>query len=135
MKMEHVAYIVETEASHGDAVAAVLRTVEEKSGWAVLDMYDLSDHMAARGFNTVPIVIIEVTSVQRDFELLQKNVLTSLFMPWRIVVIELDSGKTVVAAIRPVVIPQLFLQISESEVERIERDIEEIVHATLSESS
>ncbi len=133
--MEHVASIVETESSHSDAVAAVLRTVEEKSGWAVLDMYDLSDHMAARGFNTVPIVIIEVTSAQRDFELLQKNVLTSLFMPWRIVVIELDSGKTVVAALRPVVIPQLFLQICESEVERIERDIEEIVHATLSESS
>ena len=91
MKQEDFAYIIETEKSFDEAAVSVLKAVEQK-GWALFQIYDVKERLAAKGFKQKPLKIIEICSGKYANQFLNKNRLISLCMPCKINVAE-ESGK------------------------------------------
>ncbi|MEK6926236.1 MAG: DUF302 domain-containing protein [Nanoarchaeota archaeon] len=125
MKTEDFAYVVETEKSFDEAVVSVLKAVEQK-GWALFQIYDVKERLAAKGFEQLPLKIIEICSAKYANNFLRKNRLISLCMPCKINVLE-ESGKIKIVGMKPTIITQLFPEVNQNEVKEIERDIKEIV--------
>ncbi len=125
MEIGELAYAVETNRGFEDAVVAVLKSAESK-GWAIFQVYDIKERLAAKGFQQQKIKIIEICSGKFADRLLNKNRLVSICLPCRINVIE-DDGKVRIVAARPSIIPQLFPNIEEKDVEDIEKEIMGIV--------
>ena len=125
MNVENFAYIVETEKSFDEAVVSVLKAVEQK-GWALFQIYDIKERLAAKGFEQKPLKIIEVCSGKYANQFLNKNRLISLCMPCKINVLEGD-GKVKIIGMNPRIISQFFPEVSENEAEEVEKDIKEIV--------
>ena len=119
MKMEDFAYIIETEKSFNEAVVSVLRAVEQK-GWALFQIYDVKERLAAKGFKQKPLKIIEICSSK------YKNRMISLCMPCKINVLE-ENGKIKIIGMNPALISQFFPEVSKGEVEKVEREIREII--------
>jgi len=126
MKVEDFAYIVETEKTFDEAVVSVLRAVEQK-GWALFQVYDVKERLAAKGFEQSQLKIIEICSAKHANKLLNKNKLASLCMPCKINVIE-DGGKIEIAGMRPKIISQFFPEVNQEEAEEIEKEIIEIIN-------
>ena len=80
MKIEDFAYVVETKKSFEEAVVSVLRAVEQK-GWALFQIYDIKERMAAKGFEQKQLKIIEICSAKYANQFLNKNRFISLCMP------------------------------------------------------
>ena len=125
MKIEDFAYTVETKKSFDEAVVSVLKAVEQK-GWALFQIYDVKERLAAKGFEQKPLKIIEICSGKYANQFLNKNKLISLCMPCKINVLE-DEGKVKIIGMKPTIISQFFPKISRQEVEVVEKDIKEIV--------
>src|SRR3990167_4737098 len=125
MKQEDFAYIVKTNKSFDDAVVSVLKAVEQK-GWALFQIYDVKERLAAKGFSQKPLKIIEICSGKYANQFLNKNRLTSLCMPCKINVLE-EDGKVKIIAMNPKIMSQFFPEISEQEAEDVEKDIKEII--------
>ncbi|MDO8467864.1 MAG: DUF302 domain-containing protein [Nanoarchaeota archaeon] len=125
MKIEDFAYIVETEKSFDEAVVSVLKAVEQK-GWALFQIYDIKERLAAKGFEQKPLKIIEICSGKHANLFLNKNKLISLCMPCKINVLE-EDGKVKIIGMNPLIISQFFPEISKQEAEEVEKDIKEIV--------
>lgn len=125
MKIEDFAYVVETNKSFEDATVSVLSAVEKK-GWALLQIYDMRERLAAKGFAHKPLKIIEICSAKHANNFLNKNGLISLCMPCKINVLE-DNGKVKIMGMNPAVIPQFFPEINKKEAEEVEKDIKEII--------
>src|SRR3989338_3278050 len=124
MNPEDFAYIVETKKSFDDAVVSVLKAVEQK-GWALFQIYDVKERLAAKGFEQKPLKIIEICSGKYANQFLNKNRLISLCMPCKINVIE-DGGKVKIIGMKPTMISEFFPEVSKKETEDVERDIIEI---------
>lgn len=125
MKIDDFAYVVETKKSFDEAVISVLKSVEQK-GWALFQIYDVKERLAAKGFEQKPLKIIEICSAKHANAFLNKHRLISLCMPCKINVIE-DKGKVLIVGMKPTMISQLFTEIHHEEVMPVEKEIKEIV--------
>ena len=125
MKTDDFAYIIETKKSFDDAVVSVLKAVEQK-GWALFQIYDVKERLAAKGFSQKPLKIIEICSGKYANQFLNKNRLISLFMPCKINVLE-ENGKVKIAGMKPTMISQFFSEVDKKEAEQVEKDVIEMV--------
>jgi uncharacterized protein (DUF302 family) len=125
MDIEDFAYTVGTEKSFDEAVVSVLKAVEQK-GWSLFQIYDIKERLAAKGFVQEPLKIIEICSGKYANQFLDKNRLVSLCMPCKINVLE-ENGKVKIVCMKPTMISQLFLEVSQKDVEEVEKEIKEIV--------
>ena len=125
MKTEDFAYIVETEKDFDEAVVSVLKAVEQK-GWALFQIYDLKERLAAKGFEQKPIKIIEICSGKHANRFLNKNRLISLCMPCKINILE-ENGKVKIVGMKPTIISQFFPEVNRKEVEEVEKEIKEMI--------
>ena len=125
MKTDDFAYIVETDKSFNEAVVSVLKAVEQK-GWALFQIYDVRERLAAKGFEQKPLKIIEICSGKYANQFLNKNRLISLCMPCKINVLE-NNGKIKIVGMKPTMISQFFPEVSKKDAEEVERDVKEIV--------
>ena len=125
MKQEDFAYIVETNKSFDDAVVSVLKAVEQK-GWALFQIYDVKERLAAKGFSQKPLKIIEICSGKYANQFLNKNRLISLCMPCKINVLE-ENGKVRIVGMKPTMISQFFPEVNRKEAEQVEKDVIEMV--------
>jgi len=126
MNIENFMYIVETEKNFEEAVVSVLKAVEQK-GWALFNVYDVRERLAAKGFKQEPLKIIEICSGKHANKFLNKNKLVSLCMPCKINILE-ENGKVKVAGMNPAIISQFFPEVSVEESKEVERDIKEIIN-------
>lgn len=125
MKTEDFAYCVETKKSFDEAVVSVLKAVEQK-GWALFQVYDIKERLAAKGFSQKPLKIIEICSGKYANQFLNKNRLISLCMPCKINVLE-EDGKVKIVGMKPTMISQFFPEVSKEEAEEAEKDIKDII--------
>jgi len=125
MKTEDFGYVVETEKDFDDAVISVLKSVEQK-GWALFQIYDVKERLAAKGFNHQPLKIIEICSGKHANNFLNKNRLISLCMPCKINVLE-ENGKVKIVGMKPTIISEFFPEINKEETEEVEIEIKEII--------
>lgn len=125
MRTDDFAYIVETEKSFDDAVVSVLKAVERK-GWALFQVYDIKERLAAKGFSQRPLKIIEICSGKYANQFLNKNRLISLCMPCKINVLE-EDGRVKIAGMRPTMISQFFTEVGRNEAEQAEKDVIEMI--------
>ncbi|MFA5797424.1 MAG: DUF302 domain-containing protein [Candidatus Woesearchaeota archaeon] len=126
MKIEDFAYIIETEKSFDEAVVSVLKAVEQK-GWALFQIYDIKERLAAKGFTQNPLKIIEICSGKYANQFLNKNRLISLCMPCKINVLE-ENGKVKIVGMKPTIISQFFPEVDKKEAEQVENDIIEMIN-------
>lgn len=126
MDVNDFAYIVETNKSFDDAVVSVLKAVDQK-GWALFQVYDVRERLAAKGFVQQPLKIIEICSGKYANQFLNKNRLISLCMPCKINVLE-EDGKVKIVGMKPTMISQFFPEVKRAEAEPVEKDIIEIVN-------
>ncbi|MBI5389833.1 DUF302 domain-containing protein [Candidatus Woesearchaeota archaeon] len=125
MKTEDFAYVVETDKCFDDAVVSVLKAVEQK-GWALFQVYDVKERLAAKGFSQKPLKIIEICSGKYANQFLGKNRLISLCMPCKINVLE-ENGKVKIAGMKPTIISQFFPEVDKKEAEQVEKDLREMI--------
>ena len=125
MDVNDFAYIVETEKSFDDAVVSVLKAVEQK-GWALFQIYDVKERLAAKGFEQKPLKIIEICSGKYANQFLTKNRLISLCMPCKINIFE-EGGRVKIAGMRPSIISRFFPEVSKEEVAEAEKDLKGII--------
>ena len=123
--IEDFAYVVGTEKSFDEAVVSVLKAAEQK-GWALFQIYDMKERLAAKGFEQEPLKIIEICSGKHANNFLNKNRLISLCMPCKINVLE-ENGKVKIVCMKPTIISQFFPEVSKEEAEEVEKDIIEII--------
>src|SRR3989339_808832 len=126
MKQEDFAYIVKTNKSFDEAVVSVLKSVEKK-GWALFQIYDIKERLAAKGFEHKPLKIIEICSGKHANNFLNKNRMISLCMPCKINVFE-ENGKIKIVGMKPTLISQFFPEVSKTDAEEVEKDVIEIVN-------
>jgi uncharacterized protein (DUF302 family) len=127
MNFTDFAYITETDKTLDEAVVAVLKAVEQK-GWALFQVYDVKERLAAKGFQQKPLKIIEICSGKYANAFLNKNRLVSLCMPCKINVFE-DNGTVKIAGMKPSIISQFFPEITSEETVSAEQELKEIVDA------
>ena len=125
MKIDDFAYIVETKKSFDDTVVSVLKAVEQK-GWALFQIYDVKERLAAKGFSQKPLKIIEICSGKYANQFLNKNRLISLYMPCKINVLE-ENEKVKIVGMKPTMISQFFSEVDKKEAEQVEKDVIEMV--------
>lgn len=125
METDDFVYIVETQKSFDEAVISVLKSVDKK-GWALFQVYDIKERLAAKGFDQKPLKIIEICSAKHANKFLNKNRLVSLCMPCKINVLE-DNGKIKIAGMKPTIMAEMFSEITVEEALEVESDIKEIV--------
>ncbi len=123
--MNDFAYIAYTSKGFDEAVVSVLKAVEKK-GWALFQVYDIKERLAAKGFIQEQLKIIEICNARHANSFLSKNRLISLCMPCKINVIE-ENGKVKIAAMKPIMVSRFFPEVSEEEAKLAELDIVEIV--------
>jgi|SRR3989338_5563837 len=128
MEVEDFAYVVETEKNFDEAVVSVLKAVEQK-GWTLLNVYDVRERLAAKGFEQEPLKIIEICSGKYANNFLNKNRLASLCMPCRINVLK-ENGKVKIAGMKPTIIHEFFKEIKREETEEVESIIKEIINCS-----
>lgn len=122
-------YVVETNKSFDEAVISVIKAVEKK-GWALFQIYDVKERLAAKGFTQKPLKIIEICSGKHANMFLNKNRLISLCMPCKINVLE-ENNKTKIVGMKPVIISRFFPEVSEEETKEAEKDIREIIENSI----
>jgi len=118
-------YSVETKKSFDEAVVSVLKAVEQK-GWNLFQIYDVKERLAAKGLEQKPLKIIEICSGKYANQFLNKNRLISLCMPCKINVME-EDGKIKILSIKPSIISQFFHEVSEKDIEEVEKEVKEII--------
>ena len=87
MKIEDFVYLQETKKSFDEAVISTLKAVEQK-GWALFNVYDVKERLAAKGFQHERLKIIEVCSAKYANNFLNKNRFSSICMPCKINVMQ-----------------------------------------------
>ena len=125
MKQEDIVYCVGTEKSFSDAVVAVLKAVELKN-WAVFQIIDIQERLAAKGFKHDALKIIEICSGKHANKLLLQNKLVSLCMPCKINVF-VDKNNVFIAGMRPSVVSQLFDGVRQEDASAVEAELKEMI--------
>ncbi len=125
LQSKDFAYVVETGKSFEEAVVSVLKAVEQK-GWAVFQVYDIKERLAAKGFEQEPLKIIEICSAKHANRFLDKNRLVSICLPCKINVLQ-ENGKVRIAGMRPSMVSEFFPEISREDALEAEKEIKEII--------
>ncbi len=125
MNTEEFAYVVKTEKDFDGAIVSVLKAVEQK-GWALFQIYDIKERLAAKGFEQGQLKIIEICSGKYANQFLNKNRLASLCIPCKINVLG-ESGAVTIAGMRPTIISRFFPEIDKIDAEQAESDIIAII--------
>lgn len=119
--MENFDYTVETNKSFDEAVASVEAKSKEK-GFGVLHIHDVKATLASKGFDSVPLKIIEICNPRYASEVLKRDIKISLMLPCPISVY-VEGGRTYISTLRPKVIadfyPQADIKVLAEEVDRI----------------
>ena len=126
MKQTDFLYAVDTKKSFDEAVIAVLKAIE-KQGWALFQIYDVKERLAAKGFEHERLKIIEICSAKHANKFLQANKFVSLCMPCKINVIE-SEGYVKIAGMKPTLIAELFSEISKKDAEAAENEVIAIIN-------
>ncbi len=126
MKQADFIYAVNTEKSFDEAVIAVLKSVE-KQGWALFQIYDIKERLAAKGFEHERLKIIEICSAKHANKFLQANKFVSLCMPCKVNVIE-SEGSVKIAGMRPALISEFFSEVSRRDAETAENEVIAIIN-------
>jgi len=127
--MNDFLYVKESRKSFDDIVIALLRSIEKKS-WALFQIYDIKERLAAKGFAHGRTKVIELCSAKHASRALAKNPAASACMPCRISVFE-ENGKPFVAAMNPSAMAKILDGIREEDVKEAEKEIIEIVEEAL----
>ncbi len=130
MNITNFAYIVETNKNFDEAVVSVLKSIDKK-GWALFQVYDIKERLAAKGFAHQNLKIIEICNAKHANNFISKNKLVSLCMPCKINVIEEKSAenktKVKIVGMLPSMLVEMFPEITMQEALEVEKDIKEIV--------
>ncbi len=125
MSIDDFTYVVETKKNFDDAVVSVLKAVEQR-GWALFQIYDIKERLAAKGFKQGRLKIIEICSGKYANQFLNKNRLASLCMPCKINVLD-ENGTITIAGMKPTIISRFFPEIDKTDAEQAESDIIAII--------
>lgn len=125
MKAEDFAYVVDTKKNFEDAAVAVLKAADKK-GWALFNVYDVKERLAAKGFRQGPLKIIELCSAKYANRFISKNKLVSLCIPCKINVLE-EKGKVKIIGMRPTMLAELFPEFTKEEVADAEQEVKSII--------
>ena len=106
MVIEKFSYVLSTDKAFSEASVSVLKATG-KEGWAVLQIHDMTERLAAKGFSSKKLKVIEICSAKHSSKLLEKNMLTSLCMPCKVNVFE-EQGTVKIATMLPGLINELF---------------------------
>lgn len=123
--MKDVTFSIRTNKGFDDAVVSVLKSVE-KQGWALFQIYDLKDRLAAKGFNHEKLKIIEICSAKHANNFLMQNKLISLCMPCKINVIE-ENGEVTIATMKASIIPEMFSGIKSEDAMLVEAEVRKMI--------
>jgi uncharacterized protein (DUF302 family) len=126
MEIEDFAYIVETKKDFDTAVVSVLKAVEQK-GWALFQVYDIKERLAAKGFKQDQLKIIEICSGKYANQFLNKNSLVSLCMPCKINILKRKGG-VIIAGMKPGIVSRFFPEVDKKEAEQAENEMIEIIN-------
>ncbi|MHB1830208.1 MAG: DUF302 domain-containing protein [Candidatus Micrarchaeaceae archaeon] len=125
MDITDFAYVAGTSKGFDEAVVSVLKAAERK-GWSLFQVYDLRERLASKAFAQEPLKVIEICNGRHASQLLGRDRLASLCMPCKINVLE-EGGKVRIASMKPAMMSQLFPDISQKDIEDVEKDLKEIV--------
>jgi uncharacterized protein (DUF302 family) len=104
--MRNYDYTAVTTKPFDEAVAAVEAQSKEK-GFGVLHVHDVKATLAPKGFDREPLKIVEICNPKFASEVLDREIMTALMLPCRIVVY-VRNGATIISALRPDVIKDYF---------------------------
>jgi len=114
-------YTLETDAPF-EAVASAVEAEAPRRGFRVLHVHDVAATLAEKGFEMVPLKIIEVCNAKYAKQALDADRMVSLMMPCRISVWA-EGGKTYISTLKPTAISEYFpgkgLEVFAKDVERI----------------
>ena len=119
-------YTVNTNKDFEQASVDIRKSVEAK-GWTVLQVYDMREMMAVKGFELSSLKLFEVCSAKYAYQFLKKDKLVSLCMPCRISLYE-KNGEVFISGMRPVLIAEFFPHLDLGELPvKVDEDLKEIV--------
>ncbi|MDA8215356.1 MAG: DUF302 domain-containing protein [Nitrospiraceae bacterium] len=127
--MERFDYTVETNKSFDEAVSSIEAKSKEK-GFGVLHIHDVKATLASKGFESVPLKIIEICNPLYACEVLKRDIKISLMLPCPISVY-VESGKTYISTLRPKVIADFY---PHADIKAIAEEVDEIVLSIVDES-
>ncbi len=127
MNPEEMLYVRTTEKSFQEAVVAVMHSLEQHK-WALFQVYDIAERLAAKGFLQKPLKILEFCSASHAHQLLQQNRLLAVCMPCRIAV--LQEEKVTIAAFRPVFLGTFFPELDRESLESMEAGMRAVIDAS-----
>ena len=127
--MEKFDYTVETTKNVDDAVAVIEAKAQEK-GFRVLYIHDVQATLAAKGFTTEPMKIIEICNAKFASQVLAKDKKISLMLPCPISVF-VEEGKTYISAFKPHVLSDYYPTVG---LEEIAGEVEKIVISLIDEA-
>ena len=127
--MEKFDYTVETDKSLDEAVATIEAKAQEK-GFRVLYIHDVQATLAAKGFTTEPMKIIEICNAKFANQVLAKDKRIALMLPCPISVF-VERGKTFISAFKPRVFADYFPTVG---IEEIAGEVEKIVISLVEEA-
>ena len=119
-------YTVQTDKSFEDAAVDIRKAVEAKS-WTVLQVYDMKEMLAVKGFKLNQLKLFEVCNAKSAYQFLKEDGLTSLCMPCRISLYE-KNGEIFISGMRPVMIGEFFPDLDLGELPmKVDEDLRWIV--------
>ena len=119
-------YTVKTNKSFEQAAVDIRKAVEAK-GWTVLQVYDMKEILAVKGFSLTPLKLIEICSAKYAYQFLKEDSLVSLCMPCRISLYE-ENGEVFISGMRPVIIGEFFPDLDLGELPmKVDEDLRGIV--------
>ncbi len=127
--MKEFDYTVETNKSFDEAVSAIEARTKEK-GFGVLHIHDVKATLASKGFDSVPLKIIEICNPLYACEVLKRDIKISLMLPCPISVY-VKGSKTYISTLRPRVIADFY---PHADIEAIAEEVDEIVLSIVEES-
>lgn len=121
-------YTVETKKGFDEAVSAVEIKSKEK-GFGVLHIHDVKGTLASKGYDCLPLKIIEICNPRYASEILKKDAKLSLMLPCPISVYR-DQEKTYISAARPKIMVNFYPQ---ADIRKIADEVERIILSIVDE--
>jgi uncharacterized protein (DUF302 family) len=119
-------YTVKTDKSFEQAAVDIRKAVEAK-GWTVLQVYDMKEMLAVKGFEFSNLKLFEICNAKYAYQFLKEDSLISLCMPCRISLYE-KNGEIFISGMRPVMIGEFFPDLDLGELPlKVDEDLRGIV--------
>jgi uncharacterized protein (DUF302 family) len=119
-------YSVKTNKNFERAAIDIRKAVEAK-GWTVLQVYDMKEMLAVKGFEHSPLKLFEICNAKSAYQFLKEDSLISLCMPFRISLYE-ENGEVFISGMRPVMIGEFFPDLDLGELPlKVDEDLRWIV--------